>query len=108
MKINIKATNLDLTPSIVEYIEEKISSVDKFLEKFEGKSEIEVFVEIARTTNHHRKGEVFRAEANMEVPGKVLRADHEDWDVRVAIDKVKDKLQVEAKKYKGIKDDKRK
>jgi putative sigma-54 modulation protein len=108
MKIKIKATNLDLTPSIVCYIEEKISSVEKFLEKFEINSETEVFVEIARTTNHHRKGEVFRAEANMELPGKVLRADHEEWDIRVAIDKVKDKLQAEIKKYKGIKDDKRK
>jgi len=108
MKINIKATNLDLTPSIVRYIEEKISSTEKFLEKFENKSEAEVFVEIARTTNHHRKGEVFRAEANMELPGKVLRADHEDWDIRVAIDKVKDKFQAEIKKYKEIKDDKRK
>jgi putative sigma-54 modulation protein len=108
MKISIKATNLDLTPSIVNYIEDKISSVEKFLEKFESKSEIEVFVEIARTTNHHRKGDVFRAEANMELPGRVLRADHEDWDVRVAIDNVKDKLQGEVKKYKGIKNDKRK
>jgi putative sigma-54 modulation protein len=108
MKINIKATNLDLTPSIVQYIEDKASSVEKFLKKFEEKSEIGVFFEIARTTKHHRKGEVFRAEANMELPGKVLRADHEDWNVRVAIDKVKDKLQAEIKKYKSVKGDKRK
>ena len=108
MKINIKATNLELTPAITEYINNKISSVDKFLKKFEEQTNIEIFVEIARTTRHHHKGDVFRAEANMEVPGKILRADHEDWDIRVAIDKVKDKLQQEIKKYKGIRADKRK
>jgi putative sigma-54 modulation protein len=108
MKISIKATNLDLTPSIKNYIEEKIFSTEKFLSKFENDSEVEVFFEIARTTKHHRKGDVFRAEANFELPGKILRADHEDWDIRVAIDKVKDKLQAEIKKHKGIKSEKRK
>ena len=34
---------------------------------------------------------------------KILRAEHSDWDIRVAIDKVKDKLQQEIKKYKEIK-----
>lgn len=108
MKINIKATNLELTPAIKVYIEDKIASVDKFLKKFEGQTNIEIFVEIARTTRHHHKGDVFRAEANLQLPGKILRADHEDWDIRVAIDKVKDKLQQEIKKYKEIKTDKRK
>ena len=108
MKINIKATNLELTPSIIQYVNDKINSVDKFLKKFEERTEIEIFVEIARTTRHHHKGDVFRAEANMQLPGKILRADHEDWDIRVAIDKVKDKLQQEVKKYKEIKTDKRK
>ncbi len=103
MKINIKATNLELTPAITEYINNKIGSVDKFLKRFEEQTNIEIFVEIARTTRHHHKGDVFRAEANMEIPGKVLRADHEDWNIRVAINKVKDKLQREIKKYKGIK-----
>lgn len=103
MKINIKATNLDLTPAIREYIEEKIGSLDRFLKRFEVKSEVEVFVEIARTTKHHRHGNVLYAEATVPIGKKILRAEHFDWDIRVAIDKVRDKLQQEIKKYKEIK-----
>ncbi|MEK7114493.1 MAG: ribosome-associated translation inhibitor RaiA [Patescibacteria group bacterium] len=108
MKINIKATNLDLTPAIHEYIEEKIGSLDRFLKRFEVKSEIEVFIEIARATKHHRHGNVLYAEATASLGKKILRAEHFDWDIRVAIDKVRDKLQQEIKKYKEKKIEKRK
>lgn len=102
MQIIIKATNLELTPAINEYVSEKIGSLDKFLnKKLERESEIKVEVEIARTTKHHKSGNVYYAEANMHLPGKVLRAEHSDWDIRVAVDNIKDKLQQEIKKYKG-------
>ena len=104
MKIIIKATNLELTPAINEYIKEKIGFVDKFLnKKLEKESEIKIEVEIARTTKHHKSGDVYYAEANIHFPGKILRAEHSDWDIRVAIDKIKDILQQEIKKYKGTK-----
>jgi len=101
MHIIIKSTNLNLTPAIEKYIEEKIGSLDHFIKKrFEGKSEIKAEVEIARTTKHHRHGDVFCAEVNLHLPKKNLRAEHSDWDIRIAIDKTKDKLQREIKKYK--------
>ena len=104
MKIIIKTTNLELTPAINEYIEEKIGSLDKFLnKKLEKESEIKIEVEIARTTKHHKSGDVYYAEANIHLPGKILRAEHSDWDIRVAVDKIKDILQQEIKKYKGTK-----
>ncbi|MBI2604246.1 MAG: hypothetical protein HYW56_01765, partial [Candidatus Harrisonbacteria bacterium] len=50
-------------------------------------------VEIARTTKHHEKGAVYRAEVNLDLSSKNLaRAEHEDWDIRVAVTEVKDKL----------------
>ena len=75
MDIIIKAKNLDLTPSIKEYIEIKIGSLDHFLTRFENQGEIKVEIEIARTTNHHLHGEVFYAEANLHVQKKILSAD---------------------------------
>lgn len=104
MKIIIKATNLELTPAINEYIGEKIGSLDKFLnKKLEKESEIKIEIEIARTTKHHKSGDIYYAEANIHLPGKTLRAEHSDWDIRVAIDRIKDMLQQEIKKYKGTK-----
>ncbi|OGM89699.1 hypothetical protein A3J77_01730 [Candidatus Wolfebacteria bacterium RBG_13_41_7] len=81
-------------------MEEKIGSLDKFLERFEKNGEIEIFVEIARTTKHHRSGEVFYAEATFSLGKKVFRAEDLNKDIRLAIDEVRDKLQQEIKKYK--------
>ena len=33
MNLNIKATNLELTPAIKQYIETKVSDLSRFLEK---------------------------------------------------------------------------
>ncbi len=103
MKIIIKATKLDLEPTIREYIETKIGSLKRFIRRFEDKSDVKTEVEIARISKHHRHGNVFYAEINLYLPKKILRAEHFDWDIRVAIDKAKDKLQQEIEKYKGIK-----
>lgn len=103
MQIDIKATNLDLTPAIREYIEVKIGSLGRFLKRFEIESRIKIFVEISRITRHHKSGGVFYAEANMSLGKKLLRAEHTDFDIRVAIDEVRDKLSQEIKKYKDKK-----
>lgn len=100
MEINIKSTNLDLTPSIRKYIDEKIGSLDKFLVRFEKEREVKIFVEIARTTKHHKGGEVFYAEAMFSLGKKIFRAEDLNNDIRLAVDEVRNKLQQEIKKYK--------
>ena len=104
MKIDIVSKNLDLTQAIKEYIETKINSVEKFLSKF-SPADLKIRVEIARTTKHHKSGDIFYAEVNLALPGKVLVASSEAWDARVAIDAAKDKLQQEIKKYKDKAED---
>ncbi|OGD38639.1 ribosomal subunit interface protein [Candidatus Azambacteria bacterium RIFCSPLOWO2_01_FULL_37_9] len=108
MKINIKTSNLDLTPAITIYIDDKINSLEKFISGKELKdwdeknqAAVEADVEIARTTSHHRQGDIFSAEVNLKVPGRIIRAEAKEWDIRVAIDRVKDELQIELKKYKN-------
>ena len=100
MKIDIKSTNLDLTPAIKEYIEMRIGSLSKFVEKMDLEGACEARVQIARTTMHHKHGDVFRAECNLKLPGKLLRAEREGEDVRLCIDAVKNELHVEIQKYK--------
>lgn len=100
MKINIKTTNLDLTPSIKTFIEEKLGSLAKFVKRFDATGQVEIWLEIARTTRHHKSGFVFEAEADLRLPKKILRAVHDDVDVRTAIDELRGKLQKEIEKYK--------
>ncbi len=80
----------------------KIGSLDKFIGSMHGAEALEAYVEIARTSKHHQKGDVFRAECNLELPGKLLRAEYEDWDARRAVDEVRKIMEMEIRKYKEI------
>ncbi len=92
MKIDLKTTNFEITLSIKTYVQEKLDALDKFLPNDES---IFADVELAKTTKHHQKGDIFKAEVNLKVPGRLIRAVAEKWDLHVAIDAVKDELQRE-------------
>ena len=97
MNLNIKATNLELTPELKEYVQKKMDMLDKYLGKFKV---INAHVELEKTTNHHLKGEIYRAEVNISIGGDLLRVEKTEKDVFKAIDKVKDHLDMVIKKYK--------
>ncbi len=91
MKIKIRAKNFDLTPAIEEYVTKKVSSLDKFLNS---KGETLCEVELGRTTNHHKSGEIFRAEVNIVQPGnQQVYAVAEEADLYAAIDIVRDETE---------------
>ena len=96
MNIAIKATHLDLTPSIQEYVEEKVGHLEKFISVLEGK------VELDRDQHHHR-GDVFRAEIMLVMAGKLMRADAEAGDIYSAVDLVIPKLKEQIGKFKDKK-----
>ncbi len=107
MKIDIKTSHLDLTPALREYILEKVGSLEKFLKRWEAEGEVEAWVEIDRTSNHHHKGDVFRAIIDIRLPHKALRATEINGDIRAAIDRAKDVMRQEIGKHKDISGKKR-
>ncbi|MEK7513178.1 MAG: ribosome-associated translation inhibitor RaiA, partial [Patescibacteria group bacterium] len=100
MRIDIKGTQLDLTPSLKVYIEEKLSVLNRFIARFERNGERVLFFEIARATKHHRHGNVFYAEAMVKLPGRTIRIEEYDSDARTAGDRLKNRLKSDLKKYK--------
>jgi putative sigma-54 modulation protein len=98
MNINIKASHLEMTAAIKSYIEVKMSSIEKYL----GKSVqvINFDFEIDKSVGGQHKGDIFRAEANLQVPNEILRVEKTEPDLYKAIDKVKDHLELVIKKYK--------
>ncbi len=106
MHLDIKAKNLELTPSIKEYIEAKIALLSKFTEKWEKTGAVSAKFELARKTNHHHKGEVFHAEINIILGGKLLRAEYSGEDAHEVVDKVKDIIKEEIIKLKKQSDTK--
>lgn len=100
MKLNIKATNLELTPKLKGYAQKKMDMLDKYLGKLKVTN---AHFEISKTTNHHLKGEIYSAEANVSIGGDLLRVEKTEKDLFKAIDKVKDHLELVIKKYKDKK-----
>lgn len=96
MNINIKATHLELTPSIKEYVEEKIGNLEKYFQTQEA------HVELSRDT-HHKTGLVFRADINLIAGSKIMRAESEAEDVFAAVDLLIPKLKEQISKFKDKK-----
>lgn len=85
----IKATNIDLTEAIKQYVDKRLGALDKLSEKY---SPCDVMVEVGKTSLHHQKGQVFFAEFNLTIPGTKLRATSTQEDLYAAIDDAKDEL----------------
>jgi ribosomal subunit interface protein len=86
---NTLVKNMEMTDAIMAYVEEKLMSLEKLCERY---SPCDIAVEVGKTSEHHNKGDIFRAEANMTIPGGLLRAESTKDDLYAAIDDVKDQL----------------
>ena len=99
MKIEISCANVDLTPAFREYILEKMETSHDAAQRFEEGGELSLFFKIARTTKHLH-GDVFDAEAMLQLPGKMIHVKSTGSDARGAVDAIKDELKIELRKYK--------
>ena len=102
MRIEINAVRLELTDILKSYVEKKIGSVSKMVKKFEAQGEIVAFVEISRTSRHHKQGEIYYAEITMKLPHKTIRIERTDEDMYGAIEELKDELKEELGSIKGF------
>lgn len=98
MNINIKATNVELTTTINEYLNKKIATFDKLIDQKDESAALNVI--LAKITKHHQKGDIFKAEMNLHISGKIFQASSEEQDIFMAIDFVKDEMTRELRSYK--------
>jgi len=99
MKIIVQATNFKLVEALSDFIDGKMGDLERSLGRADSES-VEARVEVGKPSGHHKKGDVFYAEVNLKMPGRLLRATSESWDLRIAITEVKDELQRQIRKYK--------
>jgi ribosomal subunit interface protein len=106
MKVTIKATKIELTPEIKEFLEDQINSLEKFAkgifgEKYydgffgKGKPKAEARVEIKG-----KERGFYYVECNLSFPKKLIRAESLKKDLKSAIYEVKDELKREIKEYR--------
>ncbi len=99
MKLNrIKGTHLELTDAMRSAVDRVLANLDKYAEKF-GEA-VAADVELEKTTRHHNKGPIFRAEINVTIPGKLLRGEATDEDLYIAIDRMEEHISREIRKEK--------
>lgn len=101
MNIIIKGTNLELHNDLKDYAEEKIGGLKKFMEDIDlGGNNVVARIELAKTTQHHQQGDIYKAEVNLQLPKKMFRSVVESDDIYKAIDDVKDELKIMINEYK--------
>ncbi len=89
MTTKIKATNMELTDAISDYVNKKIESINKFVSFGE---EVIIYVEVGKTTNHHKQGDYYKAEFEVILDGEKFFTDSEKSDLYKAIDDAKDEI----------------
>lgn len=90
MNIKIQGTRIELTPDIKVYIEKKLDAVGKLIDASD--ETVLYDVEVGKTTEHHEKGDIYRAEIHIRKKGGNLYATETAEDIFSAIDKVKDEI----------------
>jgi len=105
MNIQIKATKIELTPEIKAYVEEKMNMLEKYLGDVPA---LNCHVEVGLAIGGQQKGDIYKAEANLDLPGELLRVEKTEKELFKAIDKVKDHMARSISKYKEKKMDAKK
>ena len=90
LKIDIRTEEMELTDAIAATIDEKLGSLGKYLENVGTPKELRVTV--GKVSNHHNKGEIFKAEADLVIPDHKIHAEVMNEDLYAAIDILKDDL----------------
>ncbi len=86
---NIKATNMELTGAITDYVNKRLVGIEKFVKD---EDKVLVYIEVGKTTNHHRQGDIFRAEFNVDISGNKFYTFSEKEDLYYAIDDAKEEI----------------
>ena len=89
MTTNIKATNMELTSAISDYVNKKIISIDKLVDEYK---DVNIYIEVAKTTNHHKQGDHFKAEFDVTIDGEKFFSASEKSVLYKAVDDAKDQV----------------
>jgi len=83
--LNIKATHIDLTDEIKNYVESKTDTLMKFIDATE--QDVAKFnVEVGKTNTAQHTGNIFRAEINLNAHGQTYRTESTTDHIHSALD----------------------
>lgn len=86
---NLKTKNIEIDEETKDYLAKRIKKFDTFIA--EDTSPAIADIELERMTGQ-QSGRIFRAEVNLKIGDRYLRAEEEAENIREAIDKMKDEM----------------
>lgn len=92
LRYQVRGENLEITPAIREYIENKVSKLEKY---FSNELEANVYANAKVYKNGNQKIEI-----TVPLKGVTLRAEEVNSDLYASVDLVVDKLERQIRKYK--------
>ncbi len=95
--------NIKPTEAFYSFLERKIRKIESFTKGF-GEGVI-IRLEISRATSHHKKGRVFRAEINCDIPGmktKMIRTESINWKLQLAVEEATKDMIRQLKEFKRL------
>lgn len=98
--IQFKATNTDVDEELQVILEQKLSSLEKYLGT---ETDLVCEVEFEKVT-HHQSGNVHRVEVNLFKNGELFRAEAVEDSFEKAIDEVRDELDKELRRNRNKKE----
>ena len=96
MKYTLYFKGIEKTEAIENYLDKRIKNLNKLVHD----DNAFATVELGKTTNHHKSGEVFRAEINFHSGGKDYYVASEKDDLYAAIDDMRDGITREITQFK--------
>ena len=99
MEVSIFARNMEMTPRLSEYVEHKVSRLDRYLPTIDD-ARIDLSVENTRSAAHRQV-----AQLTVRVRGTILRSEERTQDMFASIDAVLDKMYRQIARYKGKRKD---
>lgn len=96
MQIQFYTSNVTFSERLKEQFRDKLS----VLAKYKGAVDVlQVRVDVSRDS-HHKKGDVYRVEVNVDLPGKLIRSVEQSADILSALDAVIEKLERQSRDIK--------
>jgi ribosomal subunit interface protein len=86
---NLKTKNIEIDEETKDYLAKRIKKFDTFIA--DDTSPAIADIELERMTGQ-QSGRIFRAEVNLKIGDRYLRAEEEAENIREAIDKMKDEM----------------
>lgn len=99
MDVSIFTRNMEMTPHLSEYVDQKVEKLDRYLPSID-EARMDLTVENTRSAAHSQV-----AQLTVRVRGKILRAEERTQDMFASIDAVLDKMHRQIARYKGKRQD---